>query len=177
MKILFRILGVITLIATLGLTGLSVVRSSDDAKEAGESKEIIAGMKSQIDELKKMSAQLTGESKISNDASIKEAEGLMNAILPASTYQMLANIYIVMILVAIIAGIFLFLVKKKGSMIVFALAIILAIAAISMSPSFDLGSKLSSRGVAYMASIPVVLTALFAFLIGRIGPKVIVPQR
>lgn len=166
MKILLRVVGVLAVFITIAASSLGAYRNFEDAQSASENNAELAAAKVQLETLKKQRDMMTGQSKIEMDATVKQAEEAIHSVPSASTFTIAGIIMIVMGLLSLVSGIFLFSANPKTKIILLAI-IGFALIVILISPSQEGMTKASNRAVAIAVSVPAILGALFAFLIFR----------
>ena len=168
MKIVLRVLGLITVVVTLLICSLGAIRNFADAEDVGALESEMAASKAQIDAMMKESEQM-GASSPETLAAVKEAQDAMNSIPSKSTFTAAGSILAVLALISIVCAIFLFVYNPKVATLLLVLTVILSITVIVISPSIEGGitSGATNRALAIAGAIPAFLTALFTFLANR----------
>jgi len=169
MKIVFKVLGVLTVVVALLICSLGAVRNLADAEDVEAFETEMAESRAQIETLKQESGLMDGDAKASMDESIRAAEDAMGSIPPKSAFTTAGILLAVLALLSIVCGVFLFVHNPKIGMGLSVLMIILAIVAVIVSPSLEGGltSGASNRAIAIAAGVPVALSAIFLFLLSR----------
>lgn len=169
MKILLRVLGVLTVIISLVISSLGVVRSFRDAEDAKEYEAMMVESKKQLEEYRQQSEQLEGAEKESMLAIVKSGEDAMTEIPSASTFTILGVLMVVITLIILLSGVFLFVINPKIANMLFISAILISVIAIVMSP--DLGESMTggvpNRKLSMIVGGGAFLSALFPFLLAR----------
>ena len=175
MKTLLKVLGVIIAVIALVISSLGVVRNFRDAEDAAAYESSMSQGKSEMDEYRKQSEQLTGEAKEQMLQMIQEGEDLLAQLPSKNTFTSIGVLMVVLALTSLISAVLLFASKQKPATIILVITVVAALIAIAISPSIDGGfsGAASNRAVSIAAAIPAFLTALFAFLISRMKAKAI----
>jgi hypothetical protein len=176
MRILLRILGIIAVLAAVGMGALGVVRNFRDANDAKESAAFFEQGRKDLDMMKEQVKNLSGEEADLMNEQIADAEELMN--IPSSgTFTVIGVMMGLLVLTSLISAVFLFKPGRKTAAMVLFATIGICIIAIVLSPDFSSNyGAISNRKLAMIVAVPAVLVALFAFIMRN--PKqarVIVP--
>lgn len=169
MKIALKVVGVLVVIISLCIGGLGVFRSFRDAKDAKEYQVMVQESQKQLDEYRKQSEQLEGYEKESMLEIIKSGEDAIIDIPSPGTFTFIGVLMVVLTLVVLLSGVFLFVSNPKIANILFALAILISIVAVVISPDIDGGISggVSNRKLGIIVGIAASLSALFPFLLAR----------
>jgi len=170
MKIALKIVGVLVVIISLFIGGLGVFRSFRDAKDAKEYHEIVAKSQKQLSEYRQQSEQMEeGYEKESLLEIIKAGEDAIIDIPSPGTFTFIGVLMVILTLVVLLSGIFLFVSNPKIANILFTLAILVSIIAIVISPNIDGGVSggISNRKLGIIVGAAATLSALFPFLLAR----------
>ncbi|WP_146185878.1 hypothetical protein [Flavobacterium album] len=170
MRILMRILGIIAVLAALGMGSLGVVRNFKEAKEMQSSPEVLEQAHAELDSMKEQVKQLSGVEADEMNDQIADLEKMLD--LPsAGTFTFIGILMAVLALVSLVAGVFLFKPGHKIATILLGTAIVAGLIAIFLSPgnSSEYGPA-SLRTLSTIVTIPAVLATFFAFVM-RNGKK------
>ncbi len=170
MRILMRILGIIAVIAAVGMGTLGVIRNFGDAKDAKESAPMVEQAKKDLEVMKENVKQLSGLEADNMNTEIADMEELLNIASPG-TYTIIGILMAILALISLISAVFLFKPGHKNAVILLGAAVVASLVAIVLSPDFS--SKygaMSNRTLAIVVAVPAVLAALFAFAM-RNGKK------
>ncbi|HEX8561609.1 MAG TPA: hypothetical protein VF676_01400 [Flavobacterium sp.] len=169
MKTVFRILGVVMVLIALLACTMSISRANADKEDAVEMQAELAQHKTDLDQLRKMATEMTGESKTEMDADIAKAEKALNEVPTESTYLIVQVLLLGLLSLAVVFAIFLFRPNLKLALPLLLVSVALLLAAYLGSPSAERGkySGLPSNTLALISGIPVVMAGLFSFLVAR----------
>jgi hypothetical protein len=169
MKTVLRIFGIIIILISLITCSMSIYRANLDKNDLTENQAELAETQEKLTLLKEEVKNMTGESKIEMDKQITEMEELLNSIPAASTYTIVAALLVILLLLSLAFGVFLFRTNLKYSNAFFWLAVFLTIIVFFVSPDIKRGEYggLPSRTLALLSGIPVVIAGLFAIVIAK----------
>lgn len=173
MKIFLRILGILALlVALLFSAGGYKINSRDAAAVADDEPNRQEALK-QLAFYKEIEKSLSGEKKEEAAAEIKKLEKQIDELPTESTLTTLSYLFIVIGIFSIIIAVFLFIPRVKIAQVLLGLAIVLFAITYFLSPDLHSGSYsgVSNDTAALLAGGPLVLMALFNFLISRITLK------
>jgi len=169
MKTTVRIFGIFIILFALLVCTASIWRTQRDKDELSESQALIAQAQEGLALLKEEAKNMTGESKAQIESEIAETESSIKKLPSESTLTIIQVLYGASALLSVIFGVFLFRPNLKLSQTLLAASILLLLATYFLSPDIGGGkySGFSSRTLALMSGIPVIVVGLFAFWIGK----------
>lgn len=169
MKTTVRIFGIFIILFVLLASSASIWRAQRDKDELSESRELIAEAQQSLVLLKEQAKTMTGESKTQIESQIAEAESGIQKIPSESTYTIVQVLFGACIVLSIVFGVFLFRPNLKSSKTLLVASILLLLATYFISPDIEGGkySGFSSRTLALISGIPLVVLGLFAFWIAK----------
>ena len=165
MRILLRILGIIAVLAAVGMGALSVNRNFEDAKDAKEMAPQFEQYRKDVADMKEQVKALSGEEATAMNEEIEKAEKMLDIPSPG-TFTLIGILMAVLALVSLVSGIFLFKPGRKIAVMLLGVAIIAGLAAIVISPNISTEyGPASNRMLSIIVTIPAVLAAFFAFIL------------
>ncbi|WP_294821811.1 hypothetical protein [uncultured Flavobacterium sp.] len=165
-----RILGIIAVLAAVGMGALSANRNFTDAKDAKEMAPTLEQYRTELEGMKEQVKQLSGFEADSMNEQIAEAEKML-AIPSSGTFMAIGILMVVLALISLIAGVFLFKPGHKIAVMLLGAAIVAGLVAIIISPNISTEyGPASNRTLSIIVTVPAVLATLFAFAM-RNGKK------
>lgn len=166
MKSVLRIFGILAILIALVTCGMSIYRTGLDKEDLAEGKRERAEAQKQVAMLKEMAKTMTGESKVKMDNKIAEAEAAINSVPSASTYTIVQGLIAVLLVLAMVFGVFLFRTNLKLSQQLLIASMVLLVVTYLVSPDFKRSgySGMACRSLALLSAIPVVIAGLCAYL-------------
>ena len=169
MKTVFKIFGIIIVLISLLTCSMSIYRAQMDKDDLAESQTQIAEAKTQMATLKDQVKTMTGASKTELYAEIERIEKMLDTVPSATTYTIVQIMLAVLLILSLVFAVFLFKTNLKLSNQLFWATVILTIITFFVSPDLERGqySGLSSRTLALLSGIPVVIAGLFSVLVAK----------
>jgi uncharacterized protein YacL len=174
MKTLLKVLGIIAVLAALVTCGLSITRNMNDANDSKDLGGKKAELTKSVTDLKAMmDSTLDGATKAGFEAELKKATDMMEKIPSTNTFYAMAGIIVLMLLIALYSAVLFFKNNNKTATMLLIASLVLFVALYFISPDIKTGENgpAAQRSLALACGIPVVLCALFAFLISKMPGK------
>lgn len=169
MRTALRIFGILAILFALLAGTMSIWRAERDKDDIRESQTEIAETQQSLSLLKEEAKNMTGESKAQMEEQIATAEAGMKKLPSESVYTTVQFLLGFLVVISVLLGVFLFRPNLKFSRMLLVSSVVLLLAAYFASPNLERGeySGLPSRTLALLTGIPVVIVAVFAFLIAK----------
>lgn len=169
MRAALRIFGILVILFALLFGVMSIWRAQRDKNDLRESRMEIVEAEQNLSLLKEEAKNMTGESKTQIDEQIATAEEGLKKLPSESVYTTVQILLGFLVVISLILGVFLFRPNLKFSRIFLVASVVLSLAAYFASPDLKRGeySGLPSRTLALLTGIPVIIVAVFAFLIAK----------
>jgi uncharacterized protein YacL len=174
MKTLLKVLGILAVLAALVTCGISITRNMNDANDSKSLGGKRAELTKSVADLKAMmDSTLDGATKAGFEAELKTATDMMEKIPSTNTFYAMAGIIVLMLIIALYSAVLFFKNNTKTATMLLAAGVVLFLVLYFISPDIKTGEygPAAPRSLALACGIPVVLSALFAFLISRMPGK------
>lgn len=166
MKTVFRIFGIISLLVAMLFCTLSIYRTYKDGEEAQtELNEANAQLKTYHDQ----AASIGGEAEKYMKDQVADVERQINEAPSGTTYTIVTVLLCILLIIALVSGVSLFRANLPLSQKLLIASVVLLAAAYFLSPDIKRGpyGGMENRTLALLSGIPVIVTALFAFLVAK----------
>jgi uncharacterized membrane protein YidH (DUF202 family) len=169
MRTALRIFGILVILFALLFGTMSIWRAQRDKDDLRESRMEIVKAEQSLSLLKEEAKNMTGESKTQIDEQIATAEEGLKKLPSESVYTTVQMLLGFLVVISLILSVFLFRPNLNFSRMLLVSSVVLLLAAYFASPNLERGeySGLPSRTLALLTGIPVVIAAVFAFLIAK----------
>lgn len=169
MRTALRIFGILVILFALLFGTMSIWRAQRDKDDLRESRMEIVEAEQSLSLLKEEAKNMTGESKRQMNEQIATAEEGLKKLPSESVYTTVQMLLGFLVVISLILSVFLFRPNLNFSRMLLVSSVVLLLAAYFASPNLERGeySGLPSRTLALLTGIPVVIAAVFAFLIAK----------
>lgn len=166
MKILLKVLGVLTVMIALLVSSVAVVRNFRDAKDVVE----IEKTSAQFDQMRGLTQAMSEGAGSEMEDPFSEVDSLIKKMPSSKTFYAAGIIIAIITLLNLVTGVFLFIPSKKTTTLLFVTVILLSIISIVVSPEIDSSltrGAISNRTLAMIVAGFATVSALFPFLLAR----------